>query len=141
MSVIVELADAVVAHLNGGSFQTPVSAQRQYLPQFALPEMAELHVTVVPKGLAIGSLDRSRDTYDYELDVAVQQKTDGSTEQLDELLALVEQIADRFRTPQLATYPAARCTAVKNVPIYAQEHLHELHQFTSVLTLTFRVLR
>jgi len=141
MSVIIELANAVVAHLNSGLFGQAFTAQRQYLPLFDLPEMATLHVTVVPKGMAISALDRLRDNYDFDIDVAVQQKTDGSPDQLDPLMTLVEQIADSFRTPKLATYPAARCTAVKNVPVYAQEHLHEMRQFTSVLTLTFRVPR
>jgi hypothetical protein len=29
----------------------------------------------------------------------------------------------------------------ENVPVYAPEHLEEYRQFTSVLTLTFRVVR
>lgn len=141
MSVIIDLADAVVAHLNATSFSAPLTAQRAYLPLYELPSMAALHVTVVPKALAIETLDRSRDAYDYELDVAVQQKTDGTSRQLDALMTLVEEIADGFRAPHLATYPAARCTQVENVPVYAAEHLHELGQFTSILSLTLRVLR
>lgn len=141
MSQIVELADAVVAHLNVAIFSVPVSAERKYVPVVELPNMNTLHVTVVPKGLAIGPLDRTRDAYDYELDVAVQQKTDGSPTHVDSLMTLVQEIADSFRTPQLSTYPNARCVELKNVPVYSPEHLEQFNQFTSVLSLKFRVPR
>lgn len=141
MSQLVELADAVVDHLNATPFSLPVSAERKYVPVVELPNLHVLHVTVVPRGLTIGPLDRTRDAYEYELDVAVQQKTDGSPARQDDLLALVQEIADSFRTPQLSTYPQARCVELKNVPVYSPEHLEQLHQFTSVLTLKFRVAR
>src|SRR5579884_522192 len=103
--------------------------------------MTELKVSVVPRSLVSKSLDRNRDSFDYLLDVAVQKKTDMSQASLDALMTLVEEIADHFRTQPLASYPNARCTEVKNEPVYALEHLDELRQFTSVLTLTFRVWR
>jgi hypothetical protein len=139
MAVIIDIADAVVAQLNAGSFSQPVTAQRHYQPKFELPEMTALHVSVVPRGLTSKALDRSRDSFDYQIDVAVQQKTDMSQASLDALMGLVEEIADHFRTQPLAGYPNARCTEVKNEPVYALEHLEELRQFTSVLTLSFRV--
>ena len=36
---------------------------------------------------------------------------------------------------------AGRCIKVKNVPAYSPKHLEELHQFTSVLTVTYRLAR
>ena len=72
---------------------------------------------------------------------AVQKKTDMSQASLDALMTLVEEIADHFRTQPLASYPNARCTEVKNEPVYALEHLDEFRQFTSVITLTYRVWR
>jgi hypothetical protein len=68
-------------------------------------------------------------------------KTDMSQAALDALMTLIEEIADHFRTQPLASYPNARCTEVKNEPVYALEHLEELRSFTSVITLTFRVWR
>jgi hypothetical protein len=56
-------------------------------------------------------------------------------------MTLVEEIADHFRTQPLASYPNARCTEVKNEPVYSLEHLDEFRQFTSVITLTYRVWR
>lgn len=141
MATIIDIADSVVAELNGHVFSQPVTAVRRYAPQFELAEMTALHVTVVPKGLNSTSLDRSRETFEYQIDLAVQQKVDPTNPPLDELMTLTEEIADRFRTGALGSFPAARCTAVVNEPVFAPEHLTELGQFTSVITLTFKVWR
>jgi hypothetical protein len=141
MAVIIEIADAVVAQLNGATFSQPLTAERHYQPNFELSEMSELKVSVVPRSLAGKALDRRRDGVDYQIDVAVQKRTDMTPASLDALMTLVEEIADHFRKQPLANYTEARCTEVKNEPVYALEHLDELRQFTSVLTLTFRVWR
>lgn len=141
MATIIDIADSVVAELNGHSFSQPVTAVRHYAPQFELAEMTTLHVTVVPKGISSTSLDRSRDAFDYQLDLAVQQKVDPSNLPLDALMTLTEEIAEHFRTGSLTSFPAARCTEVTNEPVFAPEHLVELGQFTSVITLTFKVFR
>ena len=141
MATIINIADSVVAEINATTFSQPVMAVRYYAPQFEIADMGTLHVSVVPKGLSSKSLDRSRDTFDYMVDVAVQQKVDPTNPPLDVLMGLVEEIADHFRAAALASFPNARCTEVKNEPVYLPEHLSELGQFTSVLTLTFKVWR
>jgi hypothetical protein len=142
MSVITDLADAVVAELNGGTFSQPIVAQRHYLPRFDLSEMQTLHVTVVPKGVVLGVGDRSRSQGDYSVDVAVQQKiTTGDNAELDALTNLVEEIANHLHGRRLASYPDAAWLKTEQTVLYAQEHLAELRQFTSVLTITYRVLR
>ena len=138
---IVAIADAVTAELNGNSFSQAFTAQRLYLPVFDLQSMSDLKVTVVPKGITSSSLDRSRDTFDYHIDVAVQKKVPNQIEAIDSLMRLVEEIGDYFRSNPLSSYPGARCTNVENTPVYAPDHLQELRQFTSVLTLTFRLWR
>ncbi len=141
MATIIDIADSVVAELNSASFSQPVTAVRHYAPQFELAEMTALHVTVVPKSLSSASLDRTRDTFEYQIDLAVQQKVDQANPPLDALMSLTEEIADHFRAGGLVSFPAARCTEVKNEPVFAPEHLVELGQFTSVITLTFKVWR
>lgn len=141
VATIVAIADAVVAELNSTTWSQPLTAARHYQPVFELSEMTELKVSVVPRSLESKSLDRSRDSFDYQIDVAVQQKTDMSQAALDALMTLVEEIADHFRTQPLVGFPQARCTEVKNDPVYALEHLEEFRQFTSVVTLTYRVWR
>lgn len=141
MATIIQIADAVVAQLNAATFSQPLTAARHYAPSFKLPDMKSLHVTVVPRAISSASLDRNRDTFSYEIDVAVQKKTDGEQLALDALMTLVEEIADHFRAGTLASFPGARCMDVKNAPVFSPEHLDEFRQFTSVLTLTFRVVR
>jgi hypothetical protein len=142
MAVITDIADAVVAELNGGTFSQAVEAKRFYRPVFDLAEMSALHVSVVPKGVTIERADRSRNQQDVQIDVAVQKKFEsGDAAELDPLMALVEEIADFCRLRRLTSYPDAIWIRTDNVPVYAPEHLEEFRQFTSVLTLTFRVVR
>lgn len=138
---MVAIADAVTAELNGHSFSQPFNAQRLYLPIFDMQAMSELKVTVVPKSISSSSLDRSRDNFDYQIDIAIQKKTPNEIAVIDSLMLLVEEIGDHFRSNPLSSFPGARCTSVENTPVYAPDHLQELRQFTSVLTLTFRLWR
>ena len=46
-----------------------------------------------------------------------------------------------FRFKRLDSFPNAVWVKTENAPVYAVEHLDQLAQFTSVLTLTFRVIR
>jgi hypothetical protein len=142
MAAITDIADAVVAELNGHTFSQPLTAARHYRPLFDLKDMAALHVSVVPKGASAERLDRSRHQEEYQVDVAVQKKVEAlDNATLDPLAGLVEEIGLFLRDRRLASYPAAVWLRTENVPIYAPEHLDELRQFTSVLTLTFRVVR
>mgnify|MGYP005845908079 CR=1 FL=1 len=142
MSVITDIADAVVAELNDAVLSMPITAVRHYVPSFALPDMQSLRVSVVPKGVVITPTDRNRNTHDVQIDVAVQKKFEqGDAAEIDPLLTLVEEIADFFRLRQLTEYPNAHWIKTEHKPIYAQDHWDELRQFTSILTLTFRVVR
>jgi len=142
MAVITDVADAIVAELNAASLSLPLTAARHYVPSFELQDMKDLHVSVVPKGVVITKSDRSRNTNDFQIDVAVQKKFEkGDAAEIDPLVTLVEEIADFFRLRRLDSYPAAHWIKTEHAPIYAQEHWDELRQFTSILTLTFRVGR
>ena len=142
MSLITDIADAVAVDLNAGSFSLPFTAVRRYVPRFNLQEMETLRVSVVPKGLTITTASRKEDQHEVRVDIGVQKKFDqGDNAELDPLMALVEEIADFFRSSRLDTTPPATCVAVENAPIYAQEHFAERRLFTSVVTLTFRCWR
>ena len=142
MATLVDIANAVVTELNGASFSLPFEAVRHYRPVFNLAEMQSIHVSVVPKATSQEIHSRSRTVGDYQVDVGVQQKfADGA--ELDPLMTLVEEIADQFRFKRLALPGGQEAVWVRteNDPVYAPEHVDELRQFTSVLTLTFRVVR
>ena len=141
MAVITNIAEAVKDELNAGEFSLEFEAERMYQPFFELPEMKTLHVTVVPHGVEMQASGRSLVQHDYGIDVAVQKKfdTDDPVE-LDPLMTLVEQIIDFFRLRRLDGLNAA-CVRATNEPVYSQEHMEQFRQFTSVATLTFRVLK
>ncbi len=142
MATVIAIADAVVTVLNAGGFAQPFTAMRLYRPQFELKDMGTLHVTVVPRGLVIQTASRGIDQHDYQIDVAVQKRlASEDAAEIDSLMALVEQIADRFRHKVLETDPEACWVKSENAPLYAPEHLEQLRQFTSVLTLTYRTHR
>jgi len=145
MSTIIEIADAVVAELNGGAFGIPFQAQRHYKPTFDLAEMKDLRVTVVPRGVELSGASRSMTQTDVQIDIGVQRKLPADAvndaAEIDALMRLVEEIADFFRSRRLSACPSAAWVRTENKPIYSPEHIEQLRQFTSVLTLTFRALR
>jgi hypothetical protein len=142
MATITDIADAVVTELNGHTFSQALAAVRYYRPVFDLGEMQTLHVSIMPKGVTIERADRSHNQYDFAIDVAVQKKFEsGNNTELDALMSLVEEIADFFRMRRLTSCSSAIWVRTDNVPVYAPEHMEEFRQFTSVLTLTFRVVR
>ncbi|NLS95473.1 MAG: hypothetical protein GXX96_25345 [Planctomycetaceae bacterium] len=142
MAVIADIADAVVAALNAGGFSQPLSATRCYLPKFDLAEMKDMHVTVVPKGVAVTAGSRNHNQHDYQIDVAVQKRLAAADNgEIDALMSLVDEIADHFRLKRLDNLQAAAWVKTQHEPIYVQEHLDQMRQFTSVMTLTFRMMR
>jgi hypothetical protein len=134
---IIELADAVVADLNGHAFSQPFTAERGYLPTFELPDLNALKVTVVPKEDG-GKLDtRSSSTHDYAVDIGIQMKPPNvDNASLDPLVYLTQEIADYFL---FGKRPGGTTLISPQVRIlYLQDHMHKFRQFTSVVTLTFR---
>jgi hypothetical protein len=141
MSVIIDIADAVVAALNGATFTQTFTAVRAYVPVYELTDLGTLRVTVVPRELSLVPLTRNADTGEYLIDVAVQKVLGRDNADIDPFMTLAEDITDLFRGSTLATYTDAKCTAVANAPIYDPGHLDERRVFTSVVTLTFVVVR
>jgi len=141
MPVITEIADAVVTELNANTFSLQFTAQRHYQPRYELADLKTLHVTVIPNGLTTGNLGRGGMQREVAIDIAVQQKLSTETNaDLDRFLALAEEIAESFQAKRLANFPNAIWVKTEHRAIYATEHLQQYRQFTSVMTLTFRVM-
>jgi len=141
-SVVVQVADAVVASLNAGSFSVPFVAQRRYRPTFDLAELDTLRVSVVPKSIEIANATRGRNQFDCVIDIGVQQKIDtDDTGAIDALMDLVQQIIDHLRKQQLDDLPEAAWLRIANEPVFAPEHLDQQRVFTSVVTVTYRMWR
>jgi len=139
MHVVVQVAQAVTDALNAGTFSMPFTAQRMALPLFTLEEMQDLHVTVVPREVASSVLDRASDEDEVKVDVAVQKRAASvAVADVDPLLAFVQEIADFLNRRQMGD---AIWKKTENKPVYLPEHLREKEQFTSVLTVTYKLVR
>ena len=139
MALIPDIAEAVVAALNGHTFSQPFTAQRAFRPVFDLAEMKDLHVTVVPKGVELSTAGRGLAQSDMQIDIGVQKKlAAGDNAEIDTLIGLVQEVAEFIRAT--GRFGDAAWIKTENTPIYSAEHLGELRQFTSVLTLTLRVM-
>ncbi len=148
MSTITDLADAVVSRINSGRYSQDVTAQRLYQPVLELPDAETLQVSVVPKAQRVTVLSRTENAFQIDIDVAVQKKVgkiDDDQTELDALMALVQEIIDRLRFEHLVigapTPKRALFQSLTHEPIYAREHLDQLRQFTSVVTVTYQVGR
>ena len=142
MSLVIELADAIVAELRAEPLT--LDAVRAYRPEFELAELQTLRVSVVPRGIEITSANRNINRHDISIDVGVQQKVDAEdSAALDGLMKLVERIADQLRIKRLNLSGGGGAVWVKtaNDPIYSPEHLQTKNVFTSILTFTFCVMR
>jgi len=142
MPLVADVAEAVKAELNAHEFSAEFEAVRAYVPLFDLAEMKDLHVTIVPKGLTVEGGSRKASQHDVQVDVAIQKKLESEDNvEIDALMALVEEISDFLKFKRLEGFPGAAWLKVENAPVYSQEHLSEMRQFTSVLMLTYRVMR
>ncbi len=142
MSTIIQIADAIVAGLNAGSFAPPFTAQRRYRPTFDLAELDTLRVSVVPKSVEITNATRSASYFDCTVDIGIQQKVDADDAgAIDALMDLVQQIADHLRMQRLSSLPEAVWLRIANEPVFAPEMLDQERVFTAVLTVTYRVRR
>lgn len=142
MSEIVSIADAVVAELNAGQFTSPFTAQRLFQPVFELSDLQTLQVSAVPRSIKSQGATRGASFFDCTVDIGIQKKLGGDDPaEIDGLLALVEEISEFLRGRPLAAWERACWVKTENVPVYSAEHLDQFRQFTSVLTVTYRVMR
>ena len=136
MTTSAEIASALVDDLNAALFSLPVTAVRAYLPLYDLGEMETLHVTVVISGRTVTPASRRQLQIDHRFDIAVQQRL-AVEEPLacDPLLRLVAEIADHLAGRSLVS---AVWVKTEHEPLVDPTHLHELRQFTSLITVTYR---
>jgi len=139
MSRIIDLVDLVVAGLNLQTWTVPFTATRTYRPVFDLKDMTTLRVSVVPKALVIAASSRASSMRDLVIDIGVQKKLIAAGQvDMDDLMDTTEEIETYLRANRV--FGNAMWTGTENSPVFSQEHLADLRQFTSVLTVTYRQL-
>lgn len=140
MGRIIDLVDEVVRVLNVANFTPTVVATREYRPTYILENFKGLKVSVVPRGVEMDMADRTRGSFDIEIDIGVQKKVSKSAERvdIDPLIDLVEDIIDVMR--QTGKFLDAAWLGVENSPIFDPAHLGESGLFTSIITNAFRII-
>jgi len=137
-SMIVDIADAIVAKLNAEVFFIPFVAERKYAPILDLKELSDLHVTVVPMTSKQDVATRGMSLVDESIDVAVQQKVTAiEGEPVDLLMKLSNEI-NRFLRNLDVEIQDAQWLRVEPEPIYDVAMLREKRAFTGVLTTTYK---
>lgn len=154
-AVIIEIADAMVAVLNAAvesqALSQTFAATRYYVPRKDLKDFKAIHVSVVPVTIEneLFILSRSvRRQYEYTVDVGIQRVviSGKATNQefnaeADPLMLLAEEISDLFNTPSLEGYEQAKATKITNQPIYDPRHIDEMRLLTTVVSVTYVVVR
>ena len=130
MSEVVTLAEKVVAELE------EYNAELSFFPEFELRDLDEMRVVVVPVGTQYKTLSRSSHEELPRVQIGILKR--GSEEELPELLKFVEGLGLGFLNKKLGS---ATCICVAYNPIYSPDHLRERGQFTSVIELTFKLLK
>ena len=145
MSLVIDIADAVTGEINAaapGTFSEAFTAERHVLPEFALADLKDLKVTVVPKRVEITGSTRAASRYEIAVDIGVQKKCSKDLNgEVAILGTLVDEIADYLRRRPLSAAPFAAWVGITNEPVYAPEHLAEQRVFTSVLTVIYLAMK
>lgn len=151
-ATLIDIADAVVNELDLAVFTQLFQVKRRFVPVYDLADLADLTdqpagivVSVVPRGSAFELATRTTTDDEYRIDVAIQKKIDitrldeGDTSEIDGLMLLVAEMAGFFNRGVLGAFEDAQWLKTENQPVFSPEHLEQFHQFTSVITLTYRV--
>ena len=142
MSLVIDIADAVVAELAGGAFSQAITPVRRVLPEYELADLKDLRVTVVPAAVEITGASRTLSQHDAQIDIGIQKKLGKNLDtEVAQLCGLVEEIAQFLQRRPLQAAPYAVWVRTANEPVYAADHLAEQRAFTSVLSVTYRAMK
>jgi len=142
MALAIDIADAVVAELASGAFSQSITPVRRVLPEYELADLKDLRVTVVPAAVEITGASRTLSQHDVRIDIGIQKKLGKALDtEVAQLAGLVDEIAEFLKRRPLQAAPHAVWVKTANEPIYAADHLAQQRTFTSVLSITYRVLK
>lgn len=148
MSDLSTIGDGIVSVINAAAITVPapltsvlVVAERKNLPIFELATVGDaLLCTVVPAPITFEPGTRGKVFRDYAFDIGVQRRIDSTkTTEADAVHTVVEAVADLFAPGP--TIGAANWLTTEIEPNAAPEWLEKYRVLTSVITVTYRVLR
>ena len=142
MKLAIDIADAIVTEIDSSTFSEPLVVTRRVLPEFELADLKALTVTVVPKSVQINNITRQSSSFDVAIDIGIQQKIGKDTDtEVTRLIGIVSEIVAFLNRRKLPDDSSAIFVSIANEPVYAPEHLSEKRLFTSIITLTYKVIQ
>ncbi len=138
MSIVTQIAHAVVFELAHHEFSQLFQPNMLVLPSFESAELEILRVSVVPRTLGIERATRASSKYAVGVDIGIQKRIVGTPEEtVSEMGALVDEIADFLKETELQKFPEAQFHSLICDPLYVPEHLAQKRVFTSILSVNY----
>jgi hypothetical protein len=139
------VADALAASLTAASYAgayTSISAARAYTPEFEGADMDTLKVCVIPGSVEITQVTRDSDLFEFEVHVTIAKRY-ANTADLDALVDLRTQIADRIRSNSLPSASPAMPTGtnwfgIANNVTFDRDTLMNQSIFLADIAVTYR---
>lgn len=146
MGLVNDLADAVLAKAAPVQYSQPVNWSREWLPERRPEDLTTATATIIPSSTRISLADRDDWQWDVVIQIGLQKKVDQGnlTQEIDDLQTLLEEILNRLRDVALVIsgeFTKAWVIEIEQEPLVADEHLREGSVFTTVLRLTYRLVR
>ncbi|MDD3585822.1 MAG: hypothetical protein PHQ75_01455 [Thermoguttaceae bacterium] len=142
MSLVTELADAVVAELNRkDDWSIPFEAKRVAVPRKDIKDLENVIVSVVPSSLRMTNATRGATKVEIEIDIGIQKHLTDELTEVAALGTLVDEIVLYIKERTLTAKPYAQWTETVNNPIYVPEHIAQKRVFTSVITIKYQQLK
>lgn len=143
MSVLTDLADAVVTELNGASFSQSITVARKWLPKYELKEIESAKVAVRPSTRAIEPVSRNADWQEAAVEIGVLKRPSDPAQlesEADAFDLLVEEIIEHLSHRRLSN-PSAVPVRIENDPVVDDEFFDQHREFFGLVTIAYRVRR
>ena len=149
-ATIVALRKDVTKALKDKAWCQQFIPEQKYVARIDLEEVDQLKVTVMKAQWGIDTDNRADWENEYDIDIGIQYRANPAkgveaTDKFDELMLLVQEIAEYFQDtrPTIADCPLMTIGVGPggNGQPYIPDHIETLNQFTAVVRLTFRKWR
>ncbi len=141
-----QVADAVAATINTGTYSTAFTAESAYIPNFSRTGLTGLRVDVVTVERTIDAHDRYGLALEYSVNIGVSGPTSKIDNEPDPYVQVVEEIIAHLwdMDNRIVTAGVDNSTLsiseMENDPIYDFESLNTTSEFISVLNAKYRVV-
>ena len=137
MSIIADILTDMKTAIDGAGLG--ITADIEYNTLVDIKDLADTKVTLIPQSDSRELFTRRASTRDITVNINIQKKlpVDYDNDDIDEILELVEDIADIIQPAAMAVSGAAWISTL-NDPIYSQEELGPSRLITSVLAVVYK---